>query len=57
MSPATEFSNIVGSNMLNITTADINIIESTNTILSGTFSFVANNNGNYSGEFQMELNN
>lgn len=57
ISPATTFRNTVGSNMLDIRTANINIIESSDTILSGTYSFVANNQENYSGEFQMELNN
>ena len=57
ISPATAFWDTVGSNILNITTANINIIESSNSILSGTYSFIANNNENYSGEFQMELNN
>lgn len=56
-SNATNFWNIVGSNTLSIDTAIINIIESTDNILSGTYSFVVNNNESYSGEFQMELKN
>ena len=56
-SSAKKFSDIAGSSILSIDTASINIVESTDNILSGTYSFVANNNESYSGEFQMELKN
>ena len=57
-SSSTAFMNIVGSNTMQINAADLNIIESTESILSGTFSFIdINSSENYSGEFQMELTN
>jgi len=54
-SPSTAFWNIVGSNTLTLETTNINIIESTDLILSGTYSFTTHDNLNYDGEFQMEL--
>lgn len=55
LSPSTAFWNTVGSNILTTNTTNINIIESTDSILSGTFSFTTHDNLNYDGEFQMEL--
>lgn len=57
LSPSTAFWNTVGSNTLTTDTTNINIIESTDSILSGTFSFTTHDNLSYDGEFQMELNN
>ena len=54
-SQSTAFWNIVGSNTLSLGTTNINIIESTDSILSGTYSFTTNDNLNYDGEFLMEL--
>ncbi|MCU7842223.1 MAG: hypothetical protein KZQ93_00125 [Candidatus Thiodiazotropha sp. (ex Monitilora ramsayi)] len=54
-SNASHFWQTVGSNILDIDTANINIIESSNVVLSGTYSFIANNNEDYSGEFSIDL--
>jgi len=54
-SQSTGFWNTVGSNTLTLETTSINIIESTDSILSGTYSFTTNDNLNYDGEFLMEL--
>lgn len=54
-SNATVFWETVNSNLLAPDTADFNFIESTDMILSGTYSFTVNSE-NYNGEFQIELN-
>lgn len=53
-SGASNFWSIVGSNTLGVTTATINISESTDDLLAGTFAFIGQDMGNYSGEFVME---
>lgn len=54
-SNATLFWDTVNSNTLAPDPAIINITESSNSTLSGTFSFAGQDGGNYSGEFVMDL--
>lgn len=54
LSTSANFWSVVGSNILAPTTATINITESTDSNIAGTFSFVGQDAGNYSGEFSMD---
>ncbi|MCP4491826.1 MAG: hypothetical protein GY820_31645 [Gammaproteobacteria bacterium] len=51
------FWNIVGSNILGAEDVTINIIESTDTKLSGTFSLLGQDDERYSGEFEIFMGN
>lgn len=57
VSNANLFWDTEGSNSLYPESATINIVESTSSTLSGSFSFTGQDNGEYSGEFQMDLTN
>ncbi|OZG70845.1 hypothetical protein BTA51_23690 [Hahella sp. CCB-MM4] len=52
-SNATEFVNTVGSNGFWLTNVEINLIEYNDEKMSGTFSFTGQDDGEYSGEFEV----
>ena len=56
-STADAFWDTVGSNTLSAEDVTINIIESSDAKLSGTFSLLGQDNERYSGEFEIYLNN
>lgn len=55
ISNSTLFWDTINSNSLAPNPATINITASSDTLLNGTFSFTGQDNGDYSGEFQIDL--
>lgn len=53
-SNSSNFWSVVGSNILGPSTVDLTLTDSTDSLLAGSYFFVGQDGGNYSGEFSMD---